>query len=81
MIRSIQGYKLFRGFRGQPKADVEPLEKLLVSLSDLVVNHPEIKEMDINPLLLHAEGKGATVADCRMILEAPEPPESVCETS
>ena len=72
MIRSINGYKLFRGFRGRPKADLETLEKLMVCMSDMAVNHPEIKEMDINPLLLHAEGDGATVADCRMILEAPE---------
>ncbi|MGC9975268.1 MAG: acetate--CoA ligase family protein, partial [Syntrophales bacterium] len=35
-----------------------------------VVNHPEIKEMDINPLIVHEERKGATVADCRIILEA-----------
>jgi acetyltransferase len=34
------------------------------------VNHPEIAELDINPLLVHPEGKGATVADCRMILKA-----------
>ena len=69
MIRSIKGYKLFQGFRGRPKADLETLEKRMVCLSEMAVNHPEIKEMDINPLLLHAEGNGATVADCRMILE------------
>ena len=40
-----------------------------MSLSDLAVNHPEIREMDINPLLVHGEGKGATVVDCRMILK------------
>jgi acetyltransferase len=40
-----------------------------VSLSDLVLNHPEISEMDINPLMIHEEGYGATVADCRIILK------------
>lgn len=69
MIRSINGYKLFQGFRGRPKADLEMLEKLMVCMSEMAMNHPEIKEMDINPLLLHAEGNGATVADCRMILD------------
>jgi acetate---CoA ligase (ADP-forming) len=69
MVRSIKGYKLFQGFRGRPKADIEMLEKLMVCLSEMAMNHPEIKEMDINPLLLHAEGDGATVADCRMILD------------
>jgi len=72
MIRSIKGYKLFQGFRGEPKRDVEHLEKLLISLSDMVINHPEIIEMDINPLFVHEEGKGATVADCRIILKEME---------
>ncbi|MBW1961223.1 MAG: acetate--CoA ligase family protein [Deltaproteobacteria bacterium] len=72
MVRSIKGYKLFKGFRGRSRADLDILEKHLVSLSDLVINHPEIKEMDINPLLVHDEGKGATVADCRIILESDE---------
>ncbi len=68
MIKSIKGYSLLKGFRGRPKADIEAIEKLVVSLSDMVINHPEITEMDINPLLVHGEGKGATVADCRIIL-------------
>ena len=36
----------------------------------MVMNHPEISEMDINPLMIHEQGKGATVADCRIILKA-----------
>ena len=69
MVSEIKGYKIFTGFRGRPKSDVETLEKNLVRLSDMVVNHPEIVELDINPLLVHEEGKGATVADCRIILD------------
>ncbi len=69
MIGEIKGYKLFTGFRGRPKADVEIIEKDIVRLSNMVVNHPEIMELDINPLLVHEEGKGATVADCRIILK------------
>jgi acetyltransferase len=66
MVRSIRGYKLFRGFRGRPLCDIEALEKAIVSLSDMCLNHPEILEMDINPLLAHDQG--STVADCRIIL-------------
>jgi acetyltransferase len=73
MIRSIRGYNLFKSFRGRPKADLDILEKLMVCFSNLVENHPEIKEMDINPLLVHDEGKGATVADCRITLTPNEP--------
>ncbi len=68
MVRAIRGYKLFKGFRGRPRADVEEVEKAMVRLSDMVMNHPEIVEMDVNPLLVHEQGKGATVADCRIIL-------------
>jgi acetyltransferase len=72
MVRGIKGFSLLNGFRGAPKADVAILEKLLVCLSDLVEDNPEIKELDINPLLVHPEGQGATVADCRFILDKSE---------
>jgi acetyl coenzyme A synthetase (ADP forming)-like protein len=69
MVRSIKGQKLLSGYRGAPKADIAVIERMLVGLSDMVLNHPEIKELDINPLLVHPEGEGVTVADCRFILE------------
>ncbi len=72
MVRGTKGYALLDGFRGEAKCDVEKVERMLVCLSDLVVDNPEIKELDINPLLVHAEGKGATVADCRFIIEPEE---------
>jgi len=72
MIKSIKGYKLFTGFRGKAEADVDAIEKLLTCLSDMVIEHPEIQELDINPLLVHDKGQGTTVADCRIILKAPE---------
>jgi acetyltransferase len=72
MVRQIKGYRLLQGFRGKPKADVETIEKLLVGLSNMVINHPEIMELDINPLLVHSQGKGATAADCRIILKPTE---------
>ena len=71
MIQGIKGYKIFRGFRGRPKSDIEVLEKSIVSLSEMVMNHPEINELNINPLLVHEEGNGATVADCRIVLKPP----------
>ena len=72
MVRQIKGYRLFQGFRGRPRADVETIEKSLVSLSNMATNHPEIMELDINPLLVHDRGHGATAADCRIILKKPE---------
>jgi acetyltransferase len=69
MVRGVKGYKLLNGFRGAARADIDTLDRMLVCLSDLVVDNPEIKELDINPLLVHPEGQGATVADCRFIIE------------
>jgi len=76
MVQNIKAHKLLKGFRGNPPSDIQNIEKLLVSLSDMVINHPEIQELDINPLLVHEKGQGATVADCRMILKAPDEPQS-----
>ena len=70
MIRQIKGFKLLDGFRGRPRTDLEEIEKSLVRLSDMVISHPEIQEMDINPLIAHEKGRGATVADCRLVLKA-----------
>ena len=69
MVHSIKGFALLNGFRGTPKADLAAIEKLLVCLSDLTTDNPEIRELDINPLLVHSGNQGATVADCRFILE------------
>jgi acetyltransferase len=70
MIREIKAHKLLSGFRGRPKADFDHLERLMVSLSQMSLDHPQIVEMDINPLLVHGQGQGATAADCRIILRA-----------
>lgn len=71
MIRQIKGFKLLDGFRSRPRVDLEEVEKCLVRLSDMVISHPEIQELDINPLITHEKGRGATVADCRIVLKAP----------
>ncbi len=68
MVEGIKAYKLLTGFRGDSKKDISSVERLLIATSHLITNHKEIKEMDINPLLVHDQGKGATVADARIIL-------------
>jgi acetyl coenzyme A synthetase (ADP forming)-like protein len=68
MLNDVRAVKLLKGFRGAPAADTGAIEEALVRLSDLARQHPEIVELDINPLLAHPQGQGATVADCRMIL-------------
>ena len=58
MVEGIKAYKLLTGFRGDTPKDIYSVEKLLMATSHLMVNHPEIQEMDINPLLVHDEGMG-----------------------
>ena len=72
MIRSIRSFPMLDGFRGKPKSDITVLQKFLVCLSDMVMDNPEIVELDINPLIVHEQGKGATVADVRIIIDPPD---------
>jgi len=69
MIRQIRAFKILTGVRGAPPSDLQALEEVLLRLSVMVVNHPEISELDINPLIVHAEGKGCSVADSRILLQ------------
>ena len=49
MVREIKGYRLLQGYRGHPAADVEAIEDVLLRLSRLVEEIPEISELDLNP--------------------------------
>ncbi|MFZ5833506.1 MAG: acetate--CoA ligase family protein [Planctomycetota bacterium] len=68
MVREIRSFAVLDGFRGSPPCDVNSIVDTLLRLSAMVCNHPEISELDINPLIVHAEGKGCSVADSRIML-------------
>jgi acetyltransferase len=63
MVKSIKGYPILKGLRGEAPSDIEEIEKNIVSLKALVDDHPVIRELDINPLFVHEAGKKTTVAD------------------
>jgi len=67
MIREIRGYRALRGFRGQPPINEESLARILTRLSDLLMEQPSIKEIDLNPVFAYPDG--AIVADVRVLLE------------
>jgi acyl-CoA synthetase (NDP forming) len=69
MIRSIQGARVLSGYRGESPRDVEALKDLLVRLSQMLVTFPQIQEIDINPVMVMAEGEGALAVDARVILK------------
>jgi acetyltransferase len=68
MIGETRGAKLLEGVRGGRPADVAALRRLLVQVSGLVTRHPEIDEMDLNPVLVHE--KGLTIVDSRVVLSS-----------
>jgi acetyl coenzyme A synthetase (ADP forming)-like protein len=74
MVRSLRTFPLLDGYRGAQRADVAALEDVLLRVSALVEAHPEVTEMDLNPLVVHAAG--AVVVDARIRLEpgASRPP-------
>ncbi|MCG8633907.1 MAG: acetate--CoA ligase family protein [Desulfobacterales bacterium] len=72
MVKSIKGYPILKGLRGEAPSDIEAIEKNIVSLKAMVDDLPMIEELDINPLFVHEEGKGTTVADIIIRLESKE---------
>ena len=64
MIRSLATFPLLEGYRGAPKADVAALEDVLARVSALVEGHPELAEMDLNPVIVLPEG--AAIVDARI---------------
>jgi acetate---CoA ligase (ADP-forming) len=72
MVRSLATFPLLEGYRGAPKADVAALEDLLLRVSAMVEAHPEIAELDCNPVKVLPDG--AVVVDARVRIEPAAPP-------
>ena len=66
MVRAVRGYRLLEGYRGAPRGDVPALEQALQRISQLIGRHPEIVEMDLNPITVFAPGHGCRVVDARI---------------
>ena len=66
MIRELQGFPLLEGHRGQEPADLDALEALLLKLSEFIEGHPEIAELDLNPVFAYP--KSAVAVDARIVL-------------
>jgi acetyltransferase len=70
MIEEIKSAKILDGFRGYKPFDKKALTKLLLTVSDIIEAYPEIKEMDLNPIILYEEGEGLDIVDARIILKS-----------
>ena len=66
LVREVRGYPLLEGYRGQPPGDTKALEEVLLRVSRLAGDLPEVHEMDLNPLKVLAPGKGCIAVDARI---------------
>ncbi|MBW2201337.1 MAG: GNAT family N-acetyltransferase, partial [Deltaproteobacteria bacterium] len=67
LMEETKVYRLLRGYRNYPPANLALLEEILIRLSQLVTDFPEIEELDINPLMV--SGTDACAADARVLLK------------
>jgi acetyl coenzyme A synthetase (ADP forming)-like protein len=69
MIQATIAGRLMKGFRGSKPADMEAVVDVIARLSQLAIDHPEIEEIEINPLIVYPEGEGVMAIDSRAILK------------
>jgi acyl-CoA synthetase (NDP forming) len=75
MVRSLRIFPLLDGFRGAPRCDVDALEDVLLRLATLAEAHPEIVEIECNPLIVGPAGALAVDARARAQVPPPRLPE------
>jgi acyl-CoA synthetase (NDP forming) len=68
MIDELKTSPLLRGQRGESPSDLEAIVDCVLRVSQLAMDFPEIVELDINPLMVQEEGKGAVALDMRLVL-------------
>ena len=68
MIRSVKTYQLLKGWRGSEPSDIEALEELLLRISAMVEDLPQIAELDLNPVKSLERNNGYVVVDARIML-------------
>jgi acyl-CoA synthetase (NDP forming) len=69
MVGAVRGRALFEGARGKPPVDQEQLAEILLRVSQLVTDLPELVELDLNPFLAGYRGEGSCVLDMRARIE------------
>ena len=70
MLRGIRGAALLDGYRGAPPADQPALQEAILRLSQLATDHPQIAEMELNPLKALPPGRGCVALDARVLVKA-----------
>ena len=68
MVRSVKAHQLLTGWRGSKMSDIGALENLLLRVSTMVEDLPQIAELDLNPIKVLEKDKGCVVVDARIML-------------
>ncbi len=68
-LHALRSAKLLSGFRGAPPVDVEAVAKAVMAIGRLMRTQPSIVEVDVNPLMVHQKGQGATALDALIVAE------------
>lgn len=77
MIREIEGYRLIRGYRGEPPKDEEAIVQVIAKMTRLFTEDRGIREFDLNPVIVYEEG--ISVVDVRIIVDdTPKPEITTC---
>jgi acetate---CoA ligase (ADP-forming) len=72
MLRELKGFRLLDGYRGAPKADVAAASRAIAALCTAVLaGGAQLREVEVNPLLVMPQGKGAVAIDALVLLEQP----------
>ena len=66
-LHRLRSARLLTGFRGAPPVDIEAVARIATALGRVMHTVPEITEIDINPLVVYPEGKGATALDALIV--------------
>jgi succinyl-CoA synthetase beta subunit len=66
-LHNLRTAKLLAGFRGAPPADIAAVAQVVMAIGRLMQTVPELTEIDVNPLMVHAKGQGATALDALII--------------
>ena len=69
MLHELKAYKILEGIRGEAPRDVDALVNVMLSVSKMIDENPEIIELDCNPTFVYEEGKGVLVVDARILID------------
>jgi acetyl coenzyme A synthetase (ADP forming)-like protein len=69
MVSTVRSSAILNGVRGEPPADLPALYEAIERVSQLIVERPEVAELDLNPLIVRAKGKGVVAVDARVALD------------